>query len=79
MRLHISIDEDLVAELDRRVGVRGRSPFLAELIRQALDDARRWDDIESALGGIGDSGHDWDDDPAAWVRGQHGADARRTG
>lgn len=78
MRLHISVDDDLVAELDRRAGERRRSAFITELIRRGLDDERRWDDIESALGAISGSGHEWDDDPAAWVRHQR-ADARRSG
>lgn len=79
MRLHIALDDDLVAELDRRVGPRRRSAFIAELIRRGLEDERRWDDIESALGAIEDAGHEWDDDPAAWVRAQRRHDARRTG
>jgi Arc/MetJ family transcription regulator len=79
MRLHISIGDDLVAELDRRVGRRRRSAFIAEMIRRALEDERRWDELESAAGSIPDSGHDWDKDPAAWVRAQRVADARRVG
>ena len=70
MRIHIALDDDLVAELDRRAGVRRRSAFLVELIRRGLDDERRWDDIEAALGRLPDTGHEWDDDPAAWVRDQ---------
>ncbi len=70
MRIHIALDDDLVAELDRRAGVRRRSAFLVELIRRGLDDERRWDDIEAALGRLPDTGHEWDDDPAAWVREQ---------
>jgi len=27
------------------------------------DEQQRWDDIESALGQISDTGHEWDDDP----------------
>jgi hypothetical protein len=38
MRLHIGLDDDLVAQLER------------------------------ALGSLADSGHDWDSDPAEWVR-----------
>jgi hypothetical protein len=49
------------------------------LIRRALDDERRWDDVESALGRIDDTGHDWDNDPATWVREQRSTDARRSG
>ena len=74
MRLLIALDDDLVAELDRRAGPRQRSAYIAQLIRLGLDSERRWDDIESALGSIPDTGHDWDDDPAAWVRKQRGGD-----
>jgi Arc/MetJ family transcription regulator len=79
MRLHIALDDDLVAELDQRVGTRQRSAFIAELIRRGLDDERRWDDIEAALGSLSDTGHAWDDDPAAWVRRQRHEDATRAG
>ncbi|HET8620843.1 MAG TPA: CopG family transcriptional regulator [Acidimicrobiales bacterium] len=79
MRLHIQLDDELVAELDRRAGHRRRSAFVAELIRHALEDAQRWDDIEQALGSIADEGHDWDEDPGEWVRAQRSADARRSG
>lgn len=79
MRLHIALDDELVAELDRRAGARRRSAFVAELIRRGLDDERRWDDIEAALGQLADTGHEWDDDPAAWVQRQRRGDARRAG
>ncbi|MTV27707.1 hypothetical protein FTX61_20145 [Nitriliruptoraceae bacterium ZYF776] len=79
MRLHITIDDQLVAELDQRVGRGRRSSFLAALLRRALDDERRWDDIEGALGSIEGSGHPWDDDSAAWVREQRRSDTRRAG
>lgn len=79
MRLHISLEDELVAELDRRVGRRRRSAFIAASLRRALDDARRWEDIESALGAVEDAGHEWDDDPAAWVRAQRREDVRRVG
>jgi metal-responsive CopG/Arc/MetJ family transcriptional regulator len=78
MRLHISLPDELVAELDRRAGGRSRSAFIAGAIREALDDRRRWELIESAIGSIADTGHDWDDDPAAWVHAQrHGSSSRR--
>jgi metal-responsive CopG/Arc/MetJ family transcriptional regulator len=79
MRLHIALDDELVADLDRRVGPRRRSAFIAELIRRGLDDERRWDDIESALGALADADHEWDADPAEWVRSQRRGDARRAG
>jgi hypothetical protein len=79
MRLHIALDDELVAELDRRVGPRRRSAFIAHLIRRGLDDEQRWDDIEASLGALAAGGHEWDDDPAAWVRTQRRGDARRAG
>ena len=79
MRLHIALEDELVAELDRRVGARRRSAFIAELIRRGLEDERRWDDIEASLGQLSDRGHEWDEDPAAWVRAQRRGDDRRAG
>lgn len=70
MRLHISLDDSLVAELDGRVGPRDRSRFIEDAVRRALNEARRADALESALGSIPDTGHEWDDNPAAWVRQQ---------
>jgi len=79
MRLHIYLDDDLVAELDRRAGDRQRSAFIVGAVRRALEDERRWEDIEAALGSIPDSGHAWDEDPAGWVRDQRRADRSRVG
>jgi metal-responsive CopG/Arc/MetJ family transcriptional regulator len=79
MRLHIALDDELVSELDRRVGPRRRSAFIAELVRRGLDDEQRWDDVESALGALAGAAHDWDEDPAGWVRQQRHGDGRRAG
>jgi metal-responsive CopG/Arc/MetJ family transcriptional regulator len=79
MRLHITLDEDTVAELDQRAGRRGRSAYIAELLHRAFEDDRRWEEIEAALDSIADHGHDWDDDPAAWVRAQRSSDPARSG
>lgn len=79
MRLHMSLDDDLVKELDRRAGSRRRSAFIEAIIRRALDDAKRWDALEDAVGSIPDSGHDWDGDAAAWVRQSRRSDDRRVG
>ncbi|MDP9441314.1 MAG: hypothetical protein M3P34_03860 [Actinomycetota bacterium] len=79
MRLHIVLDDSVVAELDARVGARQRSRFIAEAVRTALDDERRWAEIEAGLASIADTGHEWDDDPAGWVRQQRAADATRIG
>jgi hypothetical protein len=79
MRVHITLREDLVRELDRRVGSRRRSAFIAQAVEGALEDAHRWELIESAIGSIPDEGHEWDEDPAAWVRAQRRVDTRRVG
>lgn len=79
MRLHISLDDRLIAELDRRAGRGHRSAFIARTVERALDDERRWDEIEASLGAIDDEGHAWDADPAAWVRSERHEDARRVG
>ena len=79
MRLHIQLDDELVAAPDRRVDPRSRSAFIAELARRGLDDECRSDAIEASLGTISDTGHEWDEDPAGWVRAERGGDSRRSG
>jgi metal-responsive CopG/Arc/MetJ family transcriptional regulator len=79
MRLHISLDDSLVEQLDERVGRRRRSTFISETLRRALDDERRWEDIEAGLGALSDNGHEWDADPAGWVRAQRRGDPSRVG
>jgi hypothetical protein len=79
MRVHITLDEEDVRRLDARVGARHRSRFIAEAVRRALDDQHRWELIESALAALPDEGHDWDHDPAEWVRTQRRADSRPVG
>ena len=78
MRLHITVDDEVVAELDRRAGRGRRSALIVEFIRRGLEDEQRWDDVEAGLGAIDDEGHAWDEDPAGWVRAQR-SDARRAG
>jgi metal-responsive CopG/Arc/MetJ family transcriptional regulator len=79
MRVHITLEDELVGEVDRRVGARRRSAFIAQAVRQALDERRRWEQIEAAIGAIDSSGHEWDDDPAAWVRQQRLREGARLG
>jgi hypothetical protein len=76
VRVHLTLNDELVAEIDRRTGGRRRSAFVAELVRRGLDDEQRWDDIEAALGQNAATGHDWDDDPALWVQRQRHVDER---
>ena len=79
MRVHILLDDDLVRELDRRVGARRRSAYIARAVERALEDDRRWELMESSIGSIADEGHEWDADPATWVREQRVGDSRRVG
>jgi metal-responsive CopG/Arc/MetJ family transcriptional regulator len=79
MRLHISLDDDLVAALDERVGRRRRSAFIAETVRRALEDERRWNQIEASIGALAGADHAWDEDPAGWVSAQRRGDTRRLG
>lgn len=79
MRVHITLDEGLVERLDSRVGVRQRSRFISEAVKRAIEDEERWESIESAIASVSEAGHDWDEDPAAWVRAQRRGDVRRIG
>lgn len=79
MRLHISLDDALVSDVDRFAGRRQRSAFIAHAVKRTLDEEQRWREIEGALGAIDDHGHEWDVDPAAWVRQGRREDVRRTG
>ena len=79
MRVHITLDGDLVRDIDRRVGTRRRSAFISRAVAQALDDERRWELIAASIGAIGDRDHPWDPDASRWVREQRRADTRRTG
>ena len=79
MRLHISLDDDLLEQLDARVGRRRRSAFIGETVRRALEDERRWEDIEAGLGALAGTEREWDEDPAGWVRTQRLGDPSRVG
>jgi Arc/MetJ-type ribon-helix-helix transcriptional regulator len=79
MRVHISLDEDLLRELDELVGARGRSPFIAEAVRRAVEQEHRWRLMRSAIGSISDEGHPWDPDVARWIHDSRREDPRRVG
>jgi metal-responsive CopG/Arc/MetJ family transcriptional regulator len=73
------LDDELVKQLDERVGRRRRSMFISETVRRALEDERRWEDIEAGLGALAGLEHESDRDPAAWVRAQRYGDPTRVG
>ena len=77
MRVHLSLADDVVAAVDAQVGARERSSYIEAALRRVLADQGRQQALDEAIGSIADSGHDWDDDPAAWVRMQR-ADGRQS-
>ena len=79
MRMHIELDDALIRELDAVTGPRGRSAFVRQAIERALDQERRWRALQQAAGAAADTGHEWDADPADWVREQRRGDSRRAG
>jgi metal-responsive CopG/Arc/MetJ family transcriptional regulator len=79
MRVHITLDDELVRELDRRVGSRRRSAFISQAVEEALEDQRRWELIQSAIGTVSGQGHEWDEDVAGWVHAGRRGDHRRLG
>lgn len=79
MRVHMVLDDGLVREIDELAGPRGRSQYIADAVRKTVEEERRWRALRRAAGGIADHGHEWDDDPAAWVHTQRRADPRRVG
>lgn len=79
MRMHIELDDDLVAKVDELAGPRGRSAFVRTALERAVHHEIRRSSIEAAAGAIADEGHDWDVDPSAWVREQRRSDIRRAG
>jgi Arc/MetJ family transcription regulator len=79
MRMHIELDDALVAQVDQLAGPRGRSAFVRSAIEEALRAHLRWADLEAAAGAIDDAGHAWDADPGSWVRDQCQADVHHAG
>ncbi|MBA3742440.1 type II toxin-antitoxin system VapB family antitoxin [Sporichthya sp.] len=79
MRMHIELDDDLVADVDRLAGPRGRSEFVRDALRAAVARQLRAQMLRRAAGSIDAEGHDWDEDPAAWVEQQRRGDSRRVG
>jgi len=70
MRVHFTLDQTDIGRVDARAGARRRSEFIAEAVRRALDSEEPLGSIESAIGSIPDTGHEWDHDVAEWVRRQ---------
>jgi hypothetical protein len=68
-RTHIILPADLVAEIDRRVGKRSRSRFLAQLAAMELRRMRQLEALRDAVGCWKDEDHpELKDGSDTWVR-----------
>jgi Arc/MetJ-type ribon-helix-helix transcriptional regulator len=55
MRMHVVLDDDVVKEIDSRVGKRGRSKFIREAIESKVEeDSRRLAALERLRGSMPD-------------------------
>lgn len=79
MRMHIEMDDELVARIDDLAGRRGRSQFVRNAVVAALEQQRRAALIRAARGSLAATRHEWDADPARWVRRQRRVDEKRVG
>lgn len=79
MRMHIEVDDDLVAKVDQLAGARNRSRFVRRAVELAVDREYRWRSLDAAAGSITAEDHEWDEDPAEWVRLQRRGDEHRGG
>lgn len=77
--MHILIEDELVERIDAIAGERGRSGWIVSVIRARLDVEERKAGILAAIGCLSDTGHEWDDDPVAWVRAQRRLDPAAVG
>lgn len=77
--MHIMVEDDLVERIDRLAGERGRSGWIVNVLRERLDTEERRAVLLAELGTFSATGHDWDDDPEAWVRAQRSTDPARVG
>jgi Arc/MetJ-type ribon-helix-helix transcriptional regulator len=79
MRIHIDMGEDLIERIDALAGKGQRSQFVRDAVVAALDQRARTELVLASRGAIPPRGHEWDRDPATWVRNQRRTDTRRVG
>jgi Arc/MetJ-type ribon-helix-helix transcriptional regulator len=79
MRIHIDMGDDLIERIDALAGKGQRSQFVRDAVVAALDRRARTELVLSARGAIPARGHEWDRDPAAWVRDQRRTETPRVG
>jgi Arc/MetJ-type ribon-helix-helix transcriptional regulator len=68
-RAHVILPEDVIAGIDRLVGKRGRSAFLAEVAREEIQRRQQREALKAAAGSWKDKDHpELKGGSAAWVR-----------
>lgn len=68
-RAHVILPVDLVADIDKLVGKRGRSAFLTEVAREEIQRRQQRNALHDASGAWKDDDHpELTDGSAAWVR-----------
>ena len=68
-RAHVILPVDLVADIDKLVGKRGRSAFLTEVARDEIQRRQQRDALRAVEGAWKDADHpELKDGTAAWVR-----------
>ena len=66
---HVILPVDLMADIDKLVGKRGRSAFISEIIRDEIQRRQQRTALQSAQDAWKDSDHpELKDGAAAWVR-----------
>jgi hypothetical protein len=76
VRAHVLLPKELVAEIDRRVGPRRRSEFLARAARRELDVEERlraFDEFVGSLKDVDVPGWETSESAVEWVREQRRA------
>jgi hypothetical protein len=67
-RAHVILPVDVVADIDKLVGKRGRSAFLTEVARDEIQRRRQQNALKKAAGAWKDEDHpELKDGSAAWV------------
>ena len=79
MRIHIQLNDEIVSEIDAVAGPRHGSAFVREAVLGAFDRHRRTRLLRQTAGILGNSEHEWDDDPATRARRQSVGGPRRVG
>ncbi len=80
VRTHVILPKDLVDEVDRLVGQRKRSDFVADALREKLAHERQGIALREAAGALDPADYPQWSTPekiSAWVREQRAEDSRR--